>query len=100
MFWTAGSNIKKCGVSFTKIQGLFRKIAAEGVSIVNSRRISIGRSRLDRGKGRAALRPKQEPDGESRGGAMIGKRQTSLSGIIQQTESTGRKNETWRTHLG
>jgi hypothetical protein len=34
------------------------------------------------------------------GGAMIGKRQTSLSGIIQQTESTGRKNGTWWTHLG
>jgi hypothetical protein len=39
-------------------------------------------------------------DGERLGGAMAGKRDTSLPGTIQRKENTGRENEARRTHLG
>jgi hypothetical protein len=44
-------------------------------------------------------RPEQSRDGESRGGAITGERESSIPSTIQRKENTGRESGARRAHL-
>jgi hypothetical protein len=81
MFWTAGSIYKK-------YRGSLEKLTTERVSTNLDRWISIECSRLDRGKSRAALRPEQKPEGESRGGAIAGDGYLTIQSTNSRNKNT------------
>jgi hypothetical protein len=82
-----------------KTQGLFRKIA-DRTGIFNPQPLdSKWTAQIGSGTADVGARPEQRPDGESRGGAIAGERESSIPSTIQRKENMGRESGARRAHL-